>query len=1088
MFYWAPAEQKVIFSDRSPEIGTPDEVRALLHEQLADEWEGEGYLAESPEHFKDLVAALLRLRIKPVLALVTEADDKEFDARWRELTGAVYSALGVAATGALPKIAVDPEDGVTWLATGQARTWYNLCEAWAVRARGLPRTFEEDLRIYVDGSTPIGDALGQFSASVARISRMGEKGENEWFYCARAVEAVLHHRAGLPNPQALAWAAEYLKLELRLKKSWLGTSIGERLRLSDEHLHPTVPAFELGRLIEAEKGLRLTAFEKRPRRTARRWNSTEERIHEAARRAGHPNLAARLGDHVVIQFPRDGIAVALATTIDSLSAEAVLGSARTQLFTRLVYEGTDADFDLVHRSLERKIGPVNATMLMGEALISSRNAASALRLLERMKAMDPPEDFRRSDLSDVRALALSIGGRAGEAHAEIRDQDAWFTPDRFVTALSPFPHKHELATAVVLRESGHVDQALVLLERLWAQLRPSLRPYVAVELAPAYFTTGRFGDAVVLLREALEHALGFSSLATPVVRAQLQYALLRDRRDSEEELWALALNVFRIGEQGTSVSDAMAYNPVADLYAAMARLEELRRGDPVHETLHDLTRVREQASARGDCFVDLQAGRVEALAEEICGGTPDWDGLARLAVEKYRVDPPLECFVRPAAAAISAAAPGDALTLLRRADALVGRAMERFSDFEQAAGVEVAHPGDLQDVQGALLEGVGPGELQRTVAELWRDPARRMLAADGFADDQAITAFCARTGLARTAVLEQVEHGTDQRSLVLTLIEAGRAPVAEVVMPLDDLGPLAARLRTRIANWTPSRRGDPLDLPQWREFTRTLDVVLRERLGPTDHIVVIESPLLYKLPWHLALGPSWTCSYAPSWGSLMLRPDAPVARPAVGAVCAPRFGESPAVEAALTASLDASRAEAATAGLAFASADREDANAAALVGILEDSDLCTLLCHGMVDTGSASVSLLLAAEGRRPPGDSLAATRSGPAHRFDWRSATAVTRSPATIFSAACSSGLNHTRGGQQVGLFSALRHRGLRTLVAPRWDILAEQVLPVLDRCRALVLSGSPPGAALRTSCLESEQSGVPGWVAWSMALEGDW
>lgn len=244
---------------------------------------------------------------------------------------------------------------------------------------------------------------------------------------------------------------------------------------------------------------------------------------------------------------------------------------------------------------------------------------------------------------------------------------------------------------------------------------------------------------------------------------------------------------------------------------------------------------------------------------------------------------------------------------------------------------------------------------------------------------------------------------------MLTLIEAGHAPVTEVVMPLDNLGPLAARLGTRIANWTPSRPGDPLDVPQWRTFTSTLHAVLSQRLGADDHVVVIESPQLYRLPWHLALGPSWTCSYAPSWGSLMLRPDAPVARPAVGAVCAPRFGESRAVEAALTASLAASRAEAAAAELVFASADREHADAAALVRILESSDLCTLLCHGMVDTGSASVSLLLSSEGRRPPGDSLAAARSGlAAHRFDWRSATAVSRSPSAIFSAACSSGLNH--------------------------------------------------------------------------------
>ncbi|UQW99199.1 CHAT domain-containing protein [Streptomyces sp. RerS4] len=1088
VFYWASAERSVIFSHQSPEMEAPDEVRAVLRERVAEEWEGEGYVADSPGHFRDLVAALLRLRIKPVLALVTEADDKEFDSRWRELTGAVYSALGVAAAGVLPQMIVDPDDGVAMLAACQARTWQNLCEAWALRARGLPRTFEEDLRTYVDGSTPVSDALSQFSAAVARISRTGAKGEREWFYCARAVEAVLHHRAGLANPAALDWATEYLRLELRVKETWRGRSIAERIRLSEEHLRPTVPAFELGRIIEIEKGQRLAAFYKRPRRVYRRWNEVEERIHQAARRAGHPNLATRLADQVVIEFPQDDFAAALTEMIDEFGVKAIR-MARGHISTRLAYQGTDTDFDVVRRSLERKIGPVNTTVLLGEALVSARNPARALRMLERMRDIEPPEDFRRSDLSDVKALALNLTGRTEEALAEIRDQDAWITPNRWLTAFHPFRHKHEIATAVVLRDSGRVDQALVLLEWLWADLRPSRRPYVAVELAPAYFTTGRFGDAVTLLRQALAHALEFSSDITPVVKAQLQYALLRDQRDPEEELWELPNSLLDINKQGQfTVTGAMPYNPVADLYAAMARLEELRRGAAETGTLDDLPRLRTRAAAGDDCFVHLQASRVEALAEEIRGGTPDWEGLARLAAVQYRVDPPVECFVRPAAAAVSADALAKALALVRKADGLVGRAMERFSDFEQAAGVEVAYPGDLREIQGTLLDGAGPGELQRTVEELWRDPARRMLAPGGFADDRTLTAFCDRMGLARTAVLEQVEHGPDRRSLVLTLIEAGRAPVTEVVMPLDNLSPLAARLGTRIANWTPSRPGDPLDVPRWREFTSMLHAVLSERLGATDHVIVIESPQLYRLPWHLALGPSWSCSYAPSWGSLMLRPDVPVVRPAVGTVCAPRFGEAPAVEAALTASLAASRAEAAAAELAFASADREYADAAALVRILESSDLCTLLCHGMVDTGSSSVSLLLAAEERRPPGDSLAAARSGRAHRFDWRSATAVARSPSTIFSAACSSGLNHTRGGQQVGLFSALRHRGLRTLVAPRWDILAEQVLPVLNRCRALVLSGSPPGAALRASCIEAEQSGVPAWIAWSMALEGDW
>ncbi|MFD7257940.1 hypothetical protein [Streptomyces sp. NPDC059874] len=96
------------------------------------------------------------------------------------------------------------------------------------------------------------------------------------------------------------------------------------------------------------------------------------------------------------------------------------------------------------------------------------------------------------------------------------------------------------------------------------------------------------------------------------------------------------------------------------------------------------------------------------MVKEIRGGTPDGEGLARPAAEQYGVDPPVECQVRPVAAGVSAGAIGDALALVGKADRLVGRAMERFSDFEQTAGVEVAYPGDLREIQGAFLNGGDP--------------------------------------------------------------------------------------------------------------------------------------------------------------------------------------------------------------------------------------------------------------------------------------------------------------------------------------------------------------------------------------------
>src|SRR5258706_13079396 len=132
---------------------------------------------------------------------------------------------------------------------------------------------------------------------------------------------------------------------------------------------------------------------------------------------------------------------------------------------------------------------------------------------------------------------------------------------------------------------------------------------------------------------------------------------------------------------------------------------------------------------------------------------------------------------------------------------------------------------------------------------------------------------------------------------------------------------------------------------------------------------------------------------------MLLRPDPAEGQPRVGALCVPRFGESPAVEAGLRGSLAASRADAERAGLVYTEAEGPQADEAALIGILETSDLCTLLCHGLIDAGRSSVSLLLAAEGRLPLGDAIAAARSGLPHRLDWRTGTRTKPPPRVISS-----------------------------------------------------------------------------------------
>jgi hypothetical protein len=105
-----------------------------------------------------------------------------------------------------------------------------------------------------------------------------------------------------------------------------------------------------------------------------------------------------------------------------------------------------------------------------------------------------------------------------------------------------------------------------------------------------------------------------------------------------------------------------------------------------------------------------------------------------------------------------------------------------------------------------------------------------------------------------------------------------------------------------------------------------------------------------------------------------------------------------------------------------------------------------------------------------------------------WRDVQRLEKTPGIVFSAACSSGWIRIAGlGEQLGLFGALRRRGTRSLVAPRWDIVASEVTPIIDQALAATVRGEPVGAALKRACTDAEEH-MPQWLAWSLALEGDW
>ena len=299
------------------------------------------------------------------------------------------------------------------------------------------------------------------------------------------------------------------------------------------------------------------------------------------------------------------------------------------------------------------------------------------------------------------------------------------------------------------------------------------------------------------------------------------------------------------------------------------------------------------------------------------------------------------------------------------------------------------------------------------------------------------------------------------------------------------------RVRSRLANWHDGRVGDPLDLPAWQQVATWIrDFLAAAESGQQPHVVFMEYPEMPGAPWHTALSPNWTCSYASSWSEILDIADRPPQSPGdtIGVVHVPRFNEPQAIRDALTASVEHTLRHHGHDRTVYYRAP-EECDRDWLRRLLRDADIVKILCHGFVSPEENEVCLMLAHQGTLPMAGSLAADARGHRHRFSWRDCRDITDSHATIFSAACSSrAAVSTEAGDRLGIFAALRRSGARALVAPAWDVQAGPTAALLDHTLDLHASGMPLAVAVRSAGDAAEAAGMRPWIARSLAVEGDW
>jgi tetratricopeptide (TPR) repeat protein len=394
-------------------------------------------------------------------------------------------------------------------------------------------------------------------------------------------------------------------------------------------------------------------------------------------------------------------------------------------------------------------------------------------------------------------------------------------------------------------------------------------------------------------------------------------------------------------------------------------------------------------------------------------------------------------------------------------------------------------------------QGLGPDAVQ-ILSELRRNAHRKARATvtaevpsigSGFATAQAM-----RPGDAAFVVLEWCDIEDEMMLGLVTYLVPGEAEIVfQEYAPGLDLAGVAGQVGARLGNWRRSRAGEPHIVPQWETVTRWLRATIGAFLAGGGHVVIIDHPALTGLPFHIALAPEWTVSYAADWlvveAAVRANGSAP-ASPRLGVLHAPRSNETTAVRVALAAAAARVRQLADAKGFGCESAGPGSADADALRMLLASTDLLKVLCHGQVSKEAHEVVLVIDHGGQSPPGYSFGATlQTTRGHRFGREELEGLSAASRSVFLGACSSGAVSVAGlDERTSLAVLLGDAGTKSVVAPRWKIDAEMALPVLDDAIERFVGGLGLAEAVSEAAVAAVARGVPSWQANAFVVEGAW
>lgn len=997
----------------------------------------------------------------------------------------------------------------------QTMSWVALCEYWG-SAKVTGESFESDLSLYICSNVLLPNAVDDFLRIVSSEALPSKKEDPIARYCREAVTASICDAAKVENTRRSQWVSAFFDFEITLQCATDSDTLLDQLnarRISADRAHSTISFQDAYRNIAARLN---------PNDTA--WTQT---LRAVADRCGYENLynyASTTGVRARVEGPlSEGASVADIVTV--LREVAFNSEQSDQLiyffedFLRILVSEARVD-DLLE--LAKELTSLVAGSDSAKAQIYAKFGAcfKELRAPQHFLALigskkelweETLTSTDRAPLWNERANALRLSGQTDAAlwwaNELLQVDGESLAPDFLRVAL--------LNRAILLRETGAPDLAYAELAKLADSTEnPHESISIQISLGVTLIALGQYKVARVSLRNALDRAVPPWDSRAQHIRAMLAVssALIGDVDGAihtiEGYLNCRELATNDVWQNATSQAED-DYNSIV-LATGMAMVAEV--ADRQHIALSpaygaivsNLHSIRLRAQARGDVPLVLDAFRLGAsLAEE--GEYQDaWEACYD-AYKRYGKPQVADVLVALAHSAYARGAVHEAREKLLTVPEALANGFGGADDL----GMTALAPRRLKPKLNALLRLVRTRddptlyyEDIRLIAELKRNAvthAMQRRKADIHSEvhgtlfsqiEHALSHFAASTG--PVAVLEWIDDGESTTHLLTSTTKGGTICSTMLEAPDLDETEVSRHLQERLSNWRPSRKGDPFDIDGWRMLEGWLNAALAKVIGAEHHIVIIDNRASHSLPWHVALAPSWSVSYASSWTELIQLSSTnfkPTTR-SIGVALVPRFRESQAIIGAFEESIKRTQVYAVANDLEFRSRTGVECDTEGFTDLLANCTIAKLLCHGYINREMGEVALMLSHEGTLPLAHSVAASADGvKGYRMSWRACQALVAVPPVLFSIACSSGLSHTVGlGDRLGLLNAFRRGGAQTLVAPQWDVDVPAVLPILDAALEKYLQGNHTlAAAVRQSCATMATSHPP-WISWALAVEGDW